>query len=411
LTTDWKPKWAPNTDLRSLTLSNVEGFLASRIDGRTTTAELGILTGLPRDQIAAVLTRLVGEGALLPAEVEPVVPGPKPVRPAVVSPAVVSPAADSPAADSPAAVSPAAVSPAGVSPADASPGAVLPAAVSPPVAAVASPAVDADASAAVEPSADGSPAAGESVPAPEPEAAVEPAEVGSGVTHLALYRERFHPLSPDERARTATFATGANLSALCFDPLPAVIRNLMENPRAGLEQARLIATHHHNAAGLEFLLERAELMRDNQVQRLLWRNPQLNEGQLRRLTQSKRLLELWKLSVSREATAQTRTNTARLLRSRWATAPAEERVELIFSTEGRALAGLSGLGVDGKTTALLCARSYGSMLLVQNLANWATTPPAVIAHLLRQPMVVRQPRLRNILSHHPNAPPQARRDS
>lgn len=314
LPTAWKPKWALNVDLRKLALSNVEGFLASRIDGQTSVAELAQLTNLSGEQVELVLARLVGEGALEP------------------------------------------------------------------------------------------PAASEPTPAPAEAPEPEAAPIGDGVTHLALYRECFHPLSPDERAAMAAVATGVQLSALCFDPVPATIRRLMENPHAGLEQARLIAAHHQNSSGLEFLLARAELMRDTQVQRLLWRNPQLNEGQLRRLTQAKRLLELWKLSVSREATSQTRTNTARLLRTRFTAAPAEERVELIFSTEGRALAGLAGLALDGKSTALLCARSYGSMLLIQNLAHWPPTPPAVIAHLLRQPMVQRQPRLKTMLSQHPNAP-------
>jgi hypothetical protein len=336
LTTDWKPKWAPNTDLRSLSLTNVEGFLASRIDGSTTPAQLAQLTGLPADQIRSLLDRLVTEGALLPE------PKPEP---------------------------------------------------QPPVP-----------EAAPVPEADPDPGPGPD-PDPDPASQPEPEQpIGDGPTHLALYREHFHPLSPDERAARASTANGVSLSALCFDPLPNVIRKLMENPHTGLEQARLIAMHHHNSAGLEFLLAKAELMRDPQVQRLLWRNPQLNEGQLRRLTQTRRLLELWKLSVSREAISQTRTNTAKLLRSRFATAPAEERVELIFSTEGRALAGLTGLAVDGKTTSLLCARSYASMLLVQNLAHWSATPPALIAHLLRQPLVMRNPRLKTILSHHANAP-------
>ncbi len=210
-------------------------------------------------------------------------------------------------------------------------------------------------------------------------------------------------MTPDERTAVAAVASGERLSALCFDPVPATIHRLMENPHAGLEQARLIAAHHQTTTGLEFLLARAELMRDSQVQRLLFRNPQLNEGQLRRLTQTKRLLEVWKLSVSREVTTQTRTNTARLLRTRFATAAGEERVELIISTEGRALAGLSGLPIDGKTTALLCARTDGSMLLVQNLAHWSATPPALIAHLLKQPIVLRQPRLKTLLAQHPNA--------
>lgn len=308
MTTDWKPKLAPAADLRALTLSQVEGFFVSRIDGNTTPAELALLTGLPAAQVGALLERLVADGAVLPPE--------------------------------------------------------------------------------------------EPEPAPEPEVS----EVSEGATLLQLYRERFHPLPSDERAAQAATARGAVLSALCFDPVPGVIQRILENPSAGPEQARLIAAHHQNSTGLEFLLARAELMRDTQVQRLLFRNPQLNEGQLRRLTQARRLLELWKLSTSREVTSQTRANTAKLLRTRFATAPAEERVELIFTSEGRALAGLSGLAVDGKTSALLCSRSYGSTLLIQNLAHWSASPPALIAHLLRQPVVLRQPRLKIMLGQHPNAP-------
>jgi hypothetical protein len=202
----------------------------------------------------------------------------------------------------------------------------------------------------------------------------------------------------------ASTATGAMLAALCFDPLPSVVRAILENPNASLAHARLIATHHRNAAGLEHLLAHGEWMRDAQVQRLLWRNPQLNEGQLRRLTASKRLLALWKLAVSREATAQTRAATAKLVRARFAVASAEERVELILSTEGRALAGLSGLPVDGRTTSVLCAKSYASLLLVQNLAKWSVAPGPLIAHLLRQPLVARAPQLRALLLRHPNAP-------
>lgn len=302
---DWKPKLAPTIQLTALPLTPSEGFFVSRIDGQTSPRDLALLTGLPADQVNALLERLVNEGAVLP-------------------------------------------------------------------------------------------------PDPEPEQDPEP-EVSEGATLLQLYRERFHPLPSDERAARAATARDVNLSALCFDPVPGVIQRVLENPYTGLEQARLIAAHHQTSTGLEFLLGRADLMRDTQVQRLLFRNPQLNEGQLRRLTQTKRLLELWKLSTSREVTSQTRTNTAKLLRTRFVTAPAEERVELIFTSEGRALAGLSGLSVDGKTTALLCARSYGSTLLIQNLARWSASPHALITHLLRQPVVLRQPRLRTMLEQHPNA--------
>ena len=329
MATDWKPKLSPSTNLLSLTLTNIEGFLVSRIDGNTSTHELGLLTGQSAEQVRALLDRLVQEGAVIaPPEPAPqvVVPdSPEPTEP---------PIDDPPAEDEP----------------------------------------------------------------PEPD------EREAVATHLQLYRERFHHLPADERASMASTANGASLSALCFDPLPAVIHQLLHNPLASFEQARLIAAHHRNSAGLEWLLNRPEMMRDAQVQRLLYRNPQLNEGQLRRLTQTKHLLEVWKLSVSREATAQTRSATARLLRARFPTSSPDERVELIFTTEGRALGGLSGMSVDGKTTALLCARTYSSVMLVQNLAHWSTTPPPLIIHLLKQPLVARHPRLRTMLQQHPNAP-------
>lgn len=243
----------------------------------------------------------------------------------------------------------------------------------------------------------------EEPPEPEPET-----EEQRG-SHLKLYREAFYPLTADERAHLASVERGVNLSALCFDPLPAVIRAVLQNPNAGPEQARLIAAHHHNSAGIEWLVLRADLMRDAQVQRMLWRNPQLNEGQLRRLVASKRLLDLWKLTVSREATTQTRNGTSKILRARFSTAASEEKIELIFTTEGRALAGLAGIPVDGKTSALLCGRPYSSQMLVQNIAHWSAAPPALIAHLLKQPMVVRQPQLRTALSRHPNAPAAMKR--
>ncbi len=238
------------------------------------------------------------------------------------------------------------------------------------------------------------------------EAAEDEAVHGS---HLRLYQAEFYPLTADERTRLASLERGARLSALCFDPLPAVIHAILKNPNAGHEQARLIAAHHRTASGLEWVVLRADLLRDAQVQRFLYRNPQLNEGQLRRVLASKRLLDIWKLTVSREATTQTRTGTARILRMKFTTASAEEKIELIFTTEGRALGGLAGIPVDGKTSALLCGRTYSSQMLVQNIAHWASAPPPLIAHLLKQPLVVRQPQLRNALSRHPNAPASVKR--
>lgn len=86
----------------------------------------------------------------------------------------------------------------------------------------------------------------------------------------------------------------------------------------------------------------------------------------------------------------------------------EERVELILRTEGRALVALAGLSLDGKSAALLCARTLSSVLLVENLARRPATPKVVIADLLKQPMVLRMPQLRTILKRHPNCPASAK---
>lgn len=244
----------------------------------------------------------------------------------------------------------------------------------------------------------------EPMPPEPPEPADADASDESGAVGLKLYRERFHGLPEGERAQAAATASGAVLSALCYDPLPSVIRRVLENPNCDVEQARLIAAHHTTATGLDLLLARGELARDAEVQRKLWRNPQLGEGQVRRLTASKRLLEVWKMTVSRESTAQTRSAVMKVLRGKFPTSSAEERVELIINTEGRCLAGLSGLPIDGRTTALLCARTFSSVLLIQNISNWAAAPPALIAHLLKQPLVMRQQQLRKKLEQHPNAP-------
>jgi hypothetical protein len=183
---------------------------------------------------------------------------------------------------------------------------------------------------------------------------------------------------------------------------------LLDNPRFGLPQARLVAAHHRTPAGLEALAARAAFAADAGVRRALLRNPQLPAGLLRRLQGGRRLLEQHKLVVSRDVPEQTRRTARELLRARFPTAEAEERVEVIVKTEGRCLAPLAGLPVDGKTAALLCSRPYTSTLLVQNISRWAACPPALIAHLLKQELVRRSPALKLALQRHPNAPAASR---
>jgi hypothetical protein len=238
----------------------------------------------------------------------------------------------------------------------------------------------------------------------EPAAGDEPAGM-----HRKLYETALRELPMEERAARAKAAEEPELSAFCFDPLPAVVHALLDNPRFGLTQARLVAAHHRTASGLEALAARAALAADAGVRRALLRNPQLSAGLLRRLHGGRRLLEQYKLVVSRDVPEQTRRAARELLRTRFSTAEAEERVEVLVKTEGRCLASLAGLPIDGKTAALLCSRTYSSTLLVQNISRWAACPPALIAHLLKQELVRRSPALKLLLQRHPNAPGEPRR--
>lgn len=235
-----------------------------------------------------------------------------------------------------------------------------------------------------------------------------PGGTGAGdeglATHRKLYETHLRALDPEERAARALTAEEPELSAFCYDQAPPVLRALLRNPRFGPSQARLVAAHHHDGSGLEALAARPALAADAAVRHGLLRNPQLPASLLRRLCAGRRLLEHHQLAVSRDLPEQTRRGARDLLRARFATAGADERVEVILKTEGRCLAFLGGLPVDGKTAALLCGRTYTSTLLVQNVARWAAAPPSLVGHLLRQDLVRRSPALRTLLLRHPNAP-------
>jgi len=237
---------------------------------------------------------------------------------------------------------------------------------------------------------------------PAAEAAASPTT--EGATHRRLFEAKLHPLQEGERERLAVLAEEPELSAFCFDPTPRVIRAVLENPKMGLPHARLIAAHHGNAVGLDALGEKVALLQDAEVQRLLLRNPQTPAPLLQRLLSRRRLAEVYQTTQSRELPERNRRTALEALRRRFAESASEEGVELILRTEGRALAALAGLSLDAKAAALLCARTLTSVLLVENLARWPSTPAPVIAHLLKQPMVLRMPQLRTALKRHPNCP-------
>jgi hypothetical protein len=227
--------------------------------------------------------------------------------------------------------------------------------------------------------------------------------------YRGLYAAEFSELDRNLRIAAAREVEGAALLALCLDPEPVVIAAVFENARVGLEHARLAAVHHKNPAGLEHVVRRADFARDPRVQRNLLKNSQLTEGLLRRILGSKPLREIYKVALDREVPERTRVGSRALLRARFQSADAEERAGFIVSNEARALALLIGQTFDQKTTAILCARQYNSVLFIQNLARFSACPPALLAHLLKQPFVRNHAPLKKLLMQHPNLPSQLKR--
>jgi hypothetical protein len=346
----WKPKPRGGVDWSALRLTPQEAYVLSRLDGATDTEQLAQLSGLAPEDLGNVLTRLVSEGVL-----------------------------------------------------EGAPPAALPRANPPP------PEVDAGPLAALlEPE----PAAEEATPAADDSRDGAPAPSGPGdaahATHRELFERTLHALEVDARAAMAATALEPQLSALCFDPVSAVVTKVLENPHAGLTHARLIAAWHANPVGLEALGRRGDLFRDGEVQRLLLRNNQTPTHLVRQMLGLRRLHDVYNVAQSHEAGERHRATAREVLRTRFAKASPEERVELILTTEGRCLATLSGLSLDGKAAALLCARTLASTLLLENLARWPATPPNLVAHLLQQPLVRRMPNLQAALKRHPNCPSHAK---
>jgi hypothetical protein len=222
-----------------------------------------------------------------------------------------------------------------------------------------------------------------------------------GATHRQIFESRYRELPPNVRAHAAATLPDPDLSALCFDPVPGVIRSILSNPNTRLAHARLIAAHHANPLGLHIVAARVTYMRDREVQRLLLRNIQTPEPVVRRLFGSRTLVEIYRFTCSHDAPDRHRETARGALQRRFATAPADERAQLIIVTEGRSLPSLPGLALDGETAGLLMLRGQLPLLLVENLARWPGTPPKLVAHLLRQPVVGQYPALKQTILRHP----------
>jgi hypothetical protein len=410
----WKPKLKRGIELADLPLSPEEAFVALRLNGSSDAQTIAKMTGLPSAKVAAALTKLVSLGVVPhPSSAEARADSTAPPQDEEAKSTASKQSANRlplPKTEDPEVTQPDARRPEPPAPEEAKPEAHKQGGVN----------LEALKQLESQEKGDDQPAEPEgeapAEPQSEEEAAAEEAaseeadrvaDAGSG-QHRQYYENNLKQLTADERAGMAGSANEPDLSALCFDPLPEVIRQLVENPYFKPIHARLVAMHHRTPQGLEALMARGVFANDSGVRRAILKNPMLSMPLMRRLFGGRRLIEQFRLTTSRDLPEQTRRVARELMRQRFATADADDRVEVIIKTEGRCLAQLIGLPVDGKTASRLCGRTYSSTTLVQNIARWAAAPPALIAHLIKQEIVRRSPTLRTLLQRHPNAPTSAK---
>jgi len=353
--------WIPKPTGRiPLLIDDAERELLSHIDGKTSLTHLGMLPGLSEPVVQRMLGRLIALGAVVPEE--------RPDPPAAAHRPAPKPApAPRPAAE--------------------------------------------PAPRSLAPTAEPAPALGaDEAPTDErPGAPPAPLDDLQLSNFRWLYETQLKQMTRDQRLELAHTASGEILYALCLDPYPGVIEAILQNPTVELNHARMIARYHDKGIGLGHLARRSQFLNDPLVQRHLLRNVQTPQNVLQRMLRAKPLARLYKLNFSREL-AEPATRVARqMFRSQFQTAPAEERIALVFRTEGRCLQMLPGIPLDEAFVALFVKRAIHSMLLVQSLARHSATPPSIIRHLWKQPVVKRQVHLRSMLLKHPNCPGEYKR--
>ncbi|MDB4945939.1 MAG: hypothetical protein JWP97_5473 [Labilithrix sp.] len=225
-----------------------------------------------------------------------------------------------------------------------------------------------------------------------------------------IYETVFRPMTRDARAAAALEVDGERLMALCLDPEPQIVAAVLANPRSGMDHGRLIATHHRTQAGLDHVGRRSELVADAHVQRRLLANPQLPDSILRKIVGPKLLSDTYKIAVNREIPERSRVMTRELLQKKFMLASPDERAALLVRTEGRCLALLANCALDARTVQMLTSKTSYTVLFIQSFARWSATPPAILVHLLKQPVVRQNIGLRKQLLKHRNVPSEAKRN-
>lgn len=354
-------------DIKSVRLSPEEGFVLSRLDSPLSTRELVSLTGLDEGRIVEIVEGLATQG-VIDLDRDGVAPAPVAAAPVAAAPA---PEEEPPTLED-----------------TESERNILVAA----------------SAAGANVTTDGEEPADELIDVEEEERQA----VGER-EYKKLYETVYHPMQRDERTAAASTVSDPDLFALCLDPEPQVINAVLANAKSGLNHARMIAQYHHTAAGLELVARRSELLGDSQVQRRLLANPQLPGTILRRMLNPKLLMDVYKIAINREIPERSRVMTRELLQKKFMLGSGDERAALLIKTEGRCLVLLVNCALDSRTTQILTAKTSFTVLFIQNLARWSATPPQLLVHLLKQPVVRMNVGLRKMLLKHPNVPSETKR--
>ncbi len=373
-------------DVRTLTLSPEEGFVLSRVDGSGTTSvkELVALTGFEERRVLDIVGRLREAGAI---DVDPPdEPTPQPSGESKIEAKLLAFLRGDDACEDEAEPEP------GGSPVD-----------------LERPTEDIGTT-GEEPAEPEAPLSDEQRAAIDAEeATVALGEQRNERAYRQIYESVYHPMTKDARVKAATEVGGSDLLALCLDADPQVVHAILTNPNAGIDHARMIAIHHLTQVGLEAVAKRHDHLKDALVQRRLLKNPQLPGTILHRIMNPKLMMEVYKVAIDREIPERSRVMTRDTLRKKFMLASSDEKATLLFKTEGRCLVLLVNCSLDAHATQILCAKQSYTVLFIQNLARWSATPPSLLAHLVKMPVVSRNAGLKKMLCKHPNMPSEAKR--
>lgn len=234
----------------------------------------------------------------------------------------------------------------------------------------------------------------------------EPEKIGDA---RKLYHAKYRELTVEEREALAKSGDEKVRAALAHDPLPRVITSLMENPNFSVVEARIIAREHPSGQGLTLMCGRAKLLADPEVRRRLLKNGHATQGIIALVLRGRPLATIHQVGISHDVPENTKTFARSELRRAFGERSPDEKVALILKTEGRVLSLLVGVALDGRSISMIIARTAMSTMLIRSFAQWPTSPPPILAHMMKLPQVQRDKSLQQALMRHPNLPSALKR--